>query len=687
MLYMLHDKLINPNSIVVIGGSDNIHSPGGSVLKNLLDHKFKGELFVINPKKEVVQGVKSYSDITTLPEVDLAIIAIAAQYVVETVRILTIQKNTKGFIIFSAGFSEKDAEGTAMEQEIVSLITNVGGSLLGPNNIGLINKHYAGVFTSPIPKLNPKGVDFISGSGATAVFIIEAAQRMGLTFSSVYTVGNSAQLGVEEVLEHFDVTYDANKSSNVKLLYIESIKNPQKFLKHSTSLIQKGCSIAAIKAGSSEAGNRAASSHTGAMASPDVFVDALFKKAGIIRCYGRNELITVAGILLQKKAKGNNIAIITHAGGPAVMLTDILSKNGLSVPKIGGKESEELLTKLFNGSSVSNPIDFLATGTAEQLETIIDYCENKFDMIDAMAVIFGSPGLTDVYDAYNVLNTKMKTCNKPIYPILPSVVNVKDEIADFIAKGNVAFDDEVLFGSALGKVYQTSTLQPAKTIETIDTESIQQLISTQPDGFLSPKATYELLQLAGIPMVEQYTVSTNDELQKLTATLPYPVVMKVVGLVHKSDVGGVVLNVKDETEAIKTFVQLIQIDRATSVLIQPMQQGMELFIGAKREPGYPPIVLCGLGGIFVEVLKDVSTAMVPISEQESLQMIQHLKAYPMLQGIRGKKGIDINSYAGIIRKIGLLMQIAPEIMELDLNPLLATEDKIVAVDARIRIEK
>jgi acetyltransferase len=281
----------------------------------------------------------------------------------------------------------------------------------------------------------------------------------------------------------------------------------------------------------------------------------------------------------------------------------------------------------------------------------------------------------------------MKTCKKPIYPILPSVVNVKDEIADFIAKGNVAFDDEVLFGSALGKVYQASVPQPTKTIETIDLERVQQLISTQSDGYLSPKATYELLHLAGIPMVEQHTVTTNEELHKLTTTLTYPVVIKVVGPIHKSDVGGVVLNIKDETEATETFTRLMQIDGATSVLIQPMQQGLELFIGAKREPGYPPIVVCGLGGIFVEVLKDVSNAMAPISEQESLQMIQHLKAYPMLQGIRGKKGIDINSYASSIRKIGLLMQAAPEIMELDLNPLLASENKIVAVDARIRIEK
>ena len=407
---MLHPKLIHPKSIVIIGGSDNIHSPGGRVLKNLIDHKYPGQLFVVNPKQEIVQGVKSYNNVIDVPKVDLAIVAIAAKYVPETIRILTQQKETKGFIIFSAGFSEKDDNGARLEKEIVALINDVGGSLLGPNNIGLINQYYTGVFTTPIPKLDEKGVDFISGSGATAVFIIEAAESMGLTFSSVYTVGNSAQIGVEEVLEYLDHSFEEDKSSKVKLLYIESIKNPLKFLKHTASLINKGCKIAAIKAGSSEAGNRAASSHTGAIANSDVFIDTLFKKAGIIRCYGRNELITVAGILLQKVSKGKNIAIITHAGGPAVMLTDVLSKNGLRVPSLTGTHCKTLLNELFDGSSVANPIDFLATGTAQQLETIIDYCEHKFEEIDAMAVIFGSPGLSSVYDAYEVISNKIQSC-------------------------------------------------------------------------------------------------------------------------------------------------------------------------------------------------------------------------------------------------------------------------------------
>ncbi len=685
---MLHPKLVQPKSIVVIGGSDNIHSPGGRVLKNLIENQFKGDLFVVNPKQEIVQGVKSFKNVQEIPNVDLAIIAIPAQFILEPIRILTKQKNTKGFIIFSAGFSEKDENGARLEKEIVKLIDKVGGSLLGPNNIGLINQFYTGVFTTPIPKLSDSGVDFISGSGATAVFIIEAAVGMGLTFSSVYTVGNSAQIGVEEVLEYLDISFDKDKSPKVKLLYIESVKNPLKFLKHTASLLSKGCKIAAIKAGSTEAGNKAASSHTGAIANSDVFIDALFKKAGIIRCYGRNELITVAGILLQRESKGKNIAIITHAGGPAVMLTDVLSKNGLQVPSLKGTHCKTLLKELFDGSSVANPIDFLATGTAQQLETIIDYCDNKFDEIDAIAVIFGSPGLKPVYDVYEVLNKKIKTSKKPIYTILPSVINVHDEINEFISKGNIAFHDEVLFGKALAKVSNQSIVRDkSQTLEFKSFKRVRKLIDALPNGYMSSETAFKLLDYAGVQFAFQKYAKTKAELNKVSETLTYPVVLKVEGPLHKSDVGGVILNISNDRELHDSFEKLMQIHGAKSVLIQPMIEGMELFIGAKRETNYPHIILCGLGGIFVEVLKDISTSMVPITESDALKMISNLRAYPILKGIRGQKGIDIKKYADIIVKISQLLCMAPEISELDINPLLALEKDIVAVDVRIRIEK
>ncbi len=223
------------------------------------------------------------------------------------------------------------------------------------------------MFTLPIPELTPKGCDFISGSGATAAFIMESAILKGIKFANVFSVGNSAQTGVEDVLAYLDESFDPETSSRIKLLYVETIKDPDSLLEHASSLIRKGCKIAAIKAGASEAGNRAASSHTGAIASLDLAVEALFRKAGIVRCFGREELTTVAGVFMHKPLQGRNIAIITHAGGPAVLLTDALCAGGLEIPRIQGPAAEELLEELLPGSSVANPIDFLATGTAEHL--------------------------------------------------------------------------------------------------------------------------------------------------------------------------------------------------------------------------------------------------------------------------------------------------------------------------------
>lgn len=685
---MITNELINPKSIVVVGGSDDIQKPGGKVLKNLIDNHFKGSLYVVNPKADEVQGVKSVRDVAELPQVDLAILAIAAKFCPQTVEVLATQKGTRAFIILSAGFHEESEEGAKLEQQIVDTINRTGGCLIGPNCIGVMNTNYAGVFTTPIPKFDPKGVDFISGSGATAVFIMESSIPRGLTFNSVYSVGNSAQIGVEEVLEYLDNTFDPQSSSRVKLLYVESINKPQKLLKHAQSLIRKGCRIAAIKAGSSSAGSRAASSHTGALASSDVAVEALFRKAGIVRCYGRDELATVASIFMHPELQGKNIAVITHAGGPAVMLTDSLSNNGLEVPPIEGPKAKELLAKLFPGSSVANPIDFLATGTAEQLGFIIDACENDFHNIDAMIVIFGSPGLFPVYDVYDLLDEKMKVCRKPIFPVLPSVMNVKNEIEHFIAKGRIFFPDEVSLGNALAKIYHTPKPSPeAPVLPKVNEKAISEIISKSNNGYLTPDAVQQLLDAAGIPRAGEAVVTTADDAARAAEKLGYPVVMKVVGPVHKSDVGGVVLNVKDSETVRKEFDRMIKIKDTTAILIQPMLKGVELFVGAKREDKFGHMVLCGLGGIFIEVLKDVKAALAPIDTNEALNMIKGLKSYGIIKGTRGQEPVNEQIFAEIVSRLSALVTVAPEIFEMDLNPLLGSKDKVVAVDARIRIEK
>ncbi|MBP8946404.1 MAG: acetate--CoA ligase family protein [Bacteroidales bacterium] len=685
---MIRQELINPKSIVVVGASNNVQKPGGKILKNIIDHKYKGQLFVVNPGADIVQGIKSYSSVDELPEnIDLAILAIASHLCPDAVDILANKKGVKTFIIISAGFAEESKEGAMLEKRIVDTINSVNGSLIGPNCTGVFNTNYAGIFTTPIPEPNPQGCDFITASGATGVFIVDLCIVRGLPFSSIYSVGNSAQLGVEDILEYMDETFDPLTSSKVKLLYMENVKKPQKLLKHAQSLISKGCKIAAIKAGYSEAGSRAAASHTGAMITADIGVDALFKKAGIVRCYGRDDLVTVASIFMHKELTGKRLAIITHAGGPAVMLTDALSHSNLEIPPLKGEKAQELLSYLFPGSSVNNPIDFLATGTAEQLGIILDYCENEFDDIDGMVVIFGSPGLFPIFDVYNVLHEKMLTCKKPIYPILPCEIEVGEEVKDFISKGHVRFPDEVLFARGLISVFNTPKPQLNIALPEIDKNTIRNVIDNSDDGFLPPVMVSQLLDAAGIPRAKEIVVSNIQEIDSALREISYPLVMKVVGPIHKTDVGGVVLNVETKEQLLSEFERLMKIQDAKGVLLQPMLSGLELFIGGKKEGDFGHLVTAGLGGIFVEVLKDIQTALSPITFDEALTMIHNLKGYKLVKGVRGSNGVDENVFANIIQRVSALMTIAPEIAEMDINPLLGDGSNVIAVDARINIIK
>ncbi|MDR0939736.1 MAG: acetate--CoA ligase family protein [Mediterranea sp.] len=685
---MITPQLLHPESIVVVGASNNVHKPGGAILKNLIHGGYQGVLRAINPKETEVQGVSAYADAHAVPDTDLAVLAVPAAACPDIVETLAREKRTRAFIILSAGFGEETREGAALEERILETANTYGASLIGPNCIGLMNTWHHSVFSQPIPNLDPRGVDLVSSSGATAVFILESAVTKGLRFNSVWSVGNAKQIGVEDVLQYMDEHFDPTADSRIKLLYIESIKDPDRLLFHASSLIRKGCKIAAIKAGSSESGSRAASSHTGAIASSDSAVEALFRKAGIVRCFSREELTTAGCVFTLPELRGRNFAIITHAGGPGVMLTDALSKGGLNVPKLEGEAAEELKAKLFPGAAVGNPIDILATGTPEQLSHCIDYCEERLPGIDAMMTIFGTPGLVTMFDTYEVIHQKMRTCRKPIFPILPSVNTAGAEVAEFLAKGHVNFADEVTLGTMLSRIV-SSPRPAAPEIELfgVDIPRIRRIIDTLPptDGYIEPRHVQELLRAAGIPLVAERVSDDKEELLAFAHQCGFPVVAKVVGPVHKSDVGGVALNIKSDGHLTWEFDRMMAIPEARAVMVQPMLKGTELFVGAKYEEKFGHVVLCGLGGIFVEVLKDVSSGLAPLSYEEAYSMIRSLRAYKIIKGTRGQAGVNEDKFAEIIVRLSTLLRFATEIKEMDINPLLGTEKGIVAVDARIRI--
>lgn len=686
---MITNQLLRPTSIVVVGASNNIHKPGGAILRNLIHGGYTGELRAVNPKEKQVQGVEAYSDVKDIPATDLAILAIPAKLCPDAVETLASEKDVRAFIILSAGFGEETHEGALLEGRILEIVNRYGAALIGPNCIGLMNTWHHSVFSQPIPELNPKGVDLISSSGATAVFILESAVTKGLQFNSVWSVGNAKQIGVEDVLEYMDTNFQPDKDSKLKLLYIENIADPDRLLFHASSLIRKGCRIAAIKAGSSESGSRAASSHTGAIASSDSAVEALFRKAGIVRCYSREELTTAGCIFTLPELKGKNFAIVTHAGGPGVMLTDALCKGGLTVPKLEGGPVEELKGKLLPGASVGNPIDILATGTPEHLRLCLEYCEEKLENVDAVMAIFGTPGLVTMFEMYDVLHEKMQTCRKPIFPILPSFNTAGAEVAAFLARGHVNFADEVTLGTMLSRIVNTP--KPASNeIELfgVDVPRIRRIIDSIPEsGYIEPHYVQALLRSAGIPVVEEFVSAHKEEVLAFARRTGFPVVVKVVGPVHKSDVGGVALNIKSVQHLALEFDRMIQIPGVKEILVQPMLKGTELFIGAKYEEKFGHVVLCGLGGIFVEVLKDVSSGLAPLSYEEAYSMIRSLRAYPIIKGTRGQGGVNEDKFAEIIVRLSSLLRFATEIKEMDINPLMATQAAVTAVDARIRIEK
>ncbi|MCW5916960.1 MAG: acetate--CoA ligase family protein, partial [Ferruginibacter sp.] len=380
-------------------------------------------------------------------------------------------------------------------------------------------------------------------------------------------------------------------------------------------------------------------------------------------------------------------AIITHAGGPGVMLTDVLIRNGMMVPKIEGYKAEELLTRLHPGSSVGNPIDFLATGTAQQLGEILDYVENEFEEIDGSVVVFGTTGMWKVDDVYQVLHQKMRTSTKPIFPILPSMIQAAEEVSHFQAMGHVNFTDEVSFGYVLSRVSKTALPYPIPEKRKINYTAIRKILKDAEDGYLPPEKVFALFDATGISRVQQMVVSIMEEAIVAAGKLGFPLVMKVDGPLHKSDSGGVMLGISSLEDVKQSFEQLMKIEGATGIIMQQQLSGIEVFFGAKREEKFGHLILVGLGGIFVEVFKDLSSGLTPIGEEEARAMIRRLKSYPLIKGTRGRDGINESLLIETILKLSALVEAAPEIVEMDINPMLGNLNELVAVDGRIRIEK
>lgn len=682
-----HQRLFTPNSIVVIGGSNDDSKPGGRVLKHIIEQGYTGSLWVINPKGAAIKRLPTYGSIELLPETpDLAIIAIPARFVEKAMEDLE-RKGVKTVIVLTAGFGEKDAAGKRAELDLCKIADRAGMTLVGPNCVGILTPSYGGKFAGIMPKLVPGTVDFISCSGATVDQTIEEATARGLSFCNIVTTGNSTQQGVEDILALMDDNYGPGSSPTL-LLYMESIKKPKKLLKHARSLTDKGCTVVGIKSGVTEAGARAAASHTGAIATNDTAVDALFEKAGIIRAHSKVELIDIACVLSATHGSldVSRVCIITDAGGPGVMLSDELNRQGLDLPILKDETQSELSAVLPPESPVGNPIDCLPSRNGKQIRAILNILEKEKDNFDVIVIITSNSMLQDNWDTYEAIIEGMnKPGAIPIIPVLSPTVSGAELIDKFKSFGKLYFRDEVAIGKALGMVAKRGRLAVSEaSLPSYDKVKIETVLNSC-RGVLTPRDTEKILNAAGIKLPAQMEVFAQDALKDACEQIGYPLVMKVIGPLHKSDAGGVQVGIKNSDEARSAWKAMLSIEDAKGVLLQPMIEGHEVILGVSREGEFGHLIMFGLGGIYTELFKDVRFALAPLSIDESLNMVKGIKCYPMLEGIRGERGMSINLLTDFLLRLSQLVTDFPIIREIDLNPIKGYDADLYAIDARIII--
>lgn len=678
-------KLIAPRSIAVIGASEDTQKPGGMIVRNLLRKGYDGQLFLINPKAAKVQGVPAFQSLRDLPETpELAFIAIPSKLVVPILNELA-ELGAKHVIVLSAGFGELNDEGAKEEERLARIANENDMLLLGPNCLGVMSPVHAGKFAGLLPDVRPGGIDFISGSGATVDYLIEQAIKRGLVFHTFVTVGNSAQTGVDDVLAMYDQNHELLNSKLI-MLYLENVGDPSKLLRHAQSLAAKGCILMGIKSGVTEAGSRAAASHTGAMATSDTAVQALFDKAGIIRVQSRLELIDLAMALSLARGSydGRRVCIITDAGGPGVMVTDELTRQGFVVPELKPETTRLLADVLHPGASLTNPIDCLPSRSPDQISRVFEIlAAEEADTLDYIVFVAGDPGLSDTREIHRALIQAMDKSPFPVFPSFCTAISSEEALALFRAAGKCYFEDEVSLARALGKMVK----RPRPSAPGIDPlayhpEVLRALLDGQ-EGTVPADVTRQALAAAGILTPAQAELTDRNELEGLASEIPFPWVMKVVGPLHKSDLGGVLVGIQDLAAARDAWDSLMKIDRATGVMIQQTVSGPEAIMGLSRDGQFGHLTAFGLGGIYAEFLGDIQFGLAPLSRAEADRMIQSVKALPILRGARGEKGMDPGTLADVLVRVSLMARDVPRIQEMDINPMKGRGKNVLAVDARI----
>ena len=680
----LLDKIMKPKAIAVVGASTKEHTIGSDIMKRLQEYKFNGKIYPVNPKGGIIEGLQAYTNVNEIPdEIDLAIIVVNAKFVLDTID-QCYQKGIKGLCIITAGFKETGAEGAELEKQLLSKVREYGMRCVGPNCLGVVNTHpdirMDGCFAESLPERG--NIGFVSQSGALGGGILNILKDLNLGFAQFISIGNQADVNAETALEYWENDSDVEQI----LLYMESIQNPANFRKLASRITKKK-PVLALKAGRSAAGASAASSHTGSLAGADKAANALLQQSGVIREYSLKNLFSTAKVFANCPIpKGDRVAIITNSGGPGIMATDAVCEYGMQMAKITDETKEKLRSFLPSAASVKNPIDMIASAPIEHykqtLETVI--ADENVDMI--MVIYLPFLGLKDIDVAKAVMEIKAQYPHKPVIGVFMTKNEFFTKLSDMdVNMPFFMYAEEAADGFNRLNQQRLWQNRPEGKLPCYDVdrkkaaEIIKGSIAEGRDQ-LTTRESIDVLDAYGIRVCKSGFATNIDEVVTVGNAIGYPVVMKMTSKTtsHKTDVGGVRVNIQSEEQLREEYNDLIAkltekglIDGLEGVIIQEMVKGnREMVCGIATDPQYGPMMMFGLGGVFVEVMKDVTFRIAPLTDEDAMDMIKSVKAYKLLQGARGTTPAQMEQIQETLLRLSQLVTDFKFIDELDINPLL-----------------
>jgi acetyl coenzyme A synthetase (ADP forming)-like protein len=692
----MFDKLFSPKSIAIIGASQKALSIGNVITENLLKYEYKGPIYPINPRADEILGVRAYPSILDVPgDVDLAHMVIPAKFAPMAMDECG-KKGVKFVIINSAGFKEVGQEGLAIENEVVAIAKKYGIRIFGPNCQGIINtdlevRAYCD-FTFTYPE--PGHISIVAQSGGVGAIFMQSIHDLGVGMRFYASNGNACDISIPEILRY----YGNDEKTRAIILYAEGFANPAEFMEAAREVAAKK-PILGMRAGRTAEGAKAATSHTGGLAGGGLSTELIFRKTGILTFRDVEEMCQSAVALSSQPIPGGNrVGLITDTGGPAIIATDELVDAGLEIPPLSDKAKATLKEQLLPQASLRNPIDVVATAGAPHYRAALDVLMDE-ENIDSVYINFVTPSFVDCEAVAKEMAEVSRQKKKPIVCNYMTDKPQWTGTTAILKEGGIpCYDYPEMAAKALSALTRYNDLRSRNigevhTFDDVDKTKAESLLKQAKDGkrtILTAAEVYEILAAYGIPAAPWKITDSINEAVEAAEEIGFPVVIKAdsESIVHKSDVGGVAVNLVDKAAVEATVKEMTDKFGAEGLkfFVQKfMPGGQEVIVGAKAEHGLGHVVMFGLGGVTVELFKDVSFEITPVSEFEAKQMLSSIKAYPLLSGFRGAKGVDQKKLVEVIERVSQLVTELPAIQEMDLNPIIVYEYTICVVDARISI--